>query len=568
MRMRFGRMAMWLTGMLLLVSSGLAMAQTLRAEVALTDAALSGPPAGAPVLRRVHAADDGTLRLALPRRPTPYWVRLTLDPALATGSDYRLVIEGPRTLAPVVFYPPGAAPTRMDGQSPEPRLMRQGWALKLPEGWPASSVAWLQVRLLTTEPLRLRVASADALAREQREQARSAMVVFTVLLLMAVAILAVYVVFRDLLYLSYAGYVTCMALYTVLLSGDAPELPLLSGLADYGVSARWGIPTLAVTLQLVFTRRILELDRLLPRAARLVGMLFWIHVLMFAALLLGRELVHDWYYLVGNTLLLTCAPIVLALPVLALRQGAAYARLYLLGWAPLVLVVALTAADQLALVDAPWASRVLPWAAVLECAVLALALSRHAAHRHRIALLARQSHGRDPLTGALNGESLVRMLEAWHQLGSLGARGYCLLMVDLDNFSELNTRHGRAVGDAVLQQVLMRVRALVRPEDIIGRLDGDSFAIVSECDRADGEPLARRVADALSARPFRIDGDSISITASVGLAFATSGEPVQALMRRARDALTRAHRVSCNAVSVAGEARVASHPPAPALVDT
>src|SRR3546814_6491904 len=54
------------------------------------------------------------------------------------------------------------------------------------------------------------------------------------------------------------------------LSGDAAEIPGLGGLVSGGATVRWGLATLAVVLQLVFSRRFLELDRVLPRAAVLV----------------------------------------------------------------------------------------------------------------------------------------------------------------------------------------------------------------------------------------------------------------------------------------------------------
>jgi len=557
---------LWLVCVLAgVLATGPAGAQALHVDLMLTHEALDGPPSAAPVERRVSATSDASLRIALPRRSAPYWLRLTLDGEVQAGDDRVLVLEGARSLGPVMFYPPGAAPQQVRGAGEEaPSLLQRGWALRLPEGWPQSSVAWLRVNAASTEPLHLRLVPAGQLAREQRERARGSVAAFTVLLLMSIAVLVVYVSFRDLLYLSYAGYLASIALYTVMVSGDATEMPGLAGLAAQGFVAAWALATLAIALQLVFTRRILELDRLMPRAARAIGVLFWIHVVLLAALLLGRELVHDWYYLVINALLIACAPAVLLLALLARRHGAAYATFYFFGWAPLLVVAMLTAANQLGALDAPWAEHVLPLAAVIESGVLAFALSRHAAHRHRIALFAQQTQERDPLTGALNGDALMHMLDSWAQLGSFGARGYCVLLVDLDNFSELNKRHGRAVGDAILQQALSRVRAVVRPDDVIGRLDGDSFAIVGECDRGDSGPFARRLGDALCGRPFRIDGDAIAVSASVGLAFSVRGESAHALMQRARDALLRSRRMGGNAVSLADDAQAA---PAEELVD-
>ncbi|MFD0739737.1 diguanylate cyclase [Lysobacter koreensis] len=542
--------------LLLLLVAGLCApplaAQSLQAELLLTQDDLDGPPASAPVLARVDAGARGRVaRVVLPQRVGSYWLRLTTDAAIAPGEDTLLVLEGAQGLGPVTFYPPAAEPrvVRESGQGGS-QLLRRGWVLSLPSGWPAASVAYLRVNGMTTQPLRLRLASAGEIAHGQRTHARYAIAAFTVLMLMAVAMLGIYVAFRDLLYLSYAGYLTAAGIHALLLSGDAGEIWGLANLAAYGATGNWAMATLAVALQLVFTWRFLELDRLLPRGAIAVKVLFWAHLALLATLLFGGARVHGWYYLVGNALLICTVPVLLAVAVLAWQRGATYASYYLLGWTPLFAVAALAASNQLGLVNAPWAERALPLAAVIESAVLALALSQHAANRHRIAVLAQQTLGRDPLTGALNREALEQMLESWHQLGSLGARSYGVLQLDLDRFGEINERYGRAVGDAVLQQALVRIRAVLRPDDTIARMPGDGFAVVTNCPPEDCHHLARRVADSFALRPFRIDGHEIAVSVSIGMASSQRGESVPALLARTAQALRSARGVGRNTVSM------------------
>lgn len=557
--------------LLLLIAGWLApplAAQSLQVDLLSTQGELDGPPVSAPVLARVSTAGPGDVaRVPLSRRDTSYWLRLTSDGAISTDDDRLLVLEGAQALGPVTFYPPAAEPrlVREAGRGGS-QLLRRGWALSLPSGWPASSVAYLRVNGTTTEPLRLRLASAGEIAREQRTHARYTVAAFTVLMLMALVMGWVYVVFRDLLYLSYAGYLTAAGIYALLLSGDANEMWGLANLAAHGPTGIWAMATLAVTLQLVFTWRFLELDRLLPRGAAVVRALFWAHVALLATLLIGRTHVHGWYYLVGNTLLIVSVPIVLVVAVMAWQRRATYAGYYLLGWVPLFAVAMLAAGNQLGLVDAPWAEQVLPLAAVAESAVLALALSQHAANRHRIAVLAQQTLGRDALTGALNRDALEQMLESWHQLGSLGARSYGVLQLDLDRFSEVNARYGRAIGDAVLQQALARIRGVLRPDDTIARMPGDGFAVVTDCPPEDCQHLARRVADSFAHRPFRIDGHEIAISVSIGLASSQRGESVPALLERTALALRSARGVGRNTVSVASPASEAA--PSVVVLDT
>jgi len=321
------------------------------------------------------------------------------------------------------------------------------------------------------------------------------------------------------------------------MSGDAAEMWGLSTLAASGYTGMWALATLATIFQLGFTVRFLELKRLLPRLGHIVRGIQFANIALLAVLLVGRERVHDWYYLAGNVLLLASIPIVLTIAVLAWRRGAAYAGYYLLGWTPLLLFVVLVATNPFGFAGGEWAERGLALAAVIESGVLALALSQHAANRHRIALLARQSLERDSLTGALNRPALEQMLAAWSQLGSLGARTYGLLLLDLDDFGAINARLGRAVGDAVLQQAQTRIRGVLRPDDTIARLEADCFGIVSECQSRECEQLARRLTDAFTQRPFRVDGHELAVSASLGLAMWQRGETVDTLFERAARAL-------------------------------
>jgi len=222
--------------------------------------------------------------------------------------------------------------------------------------------------------------------------------------------------------------------------------------------------------------------------------------------------------------------------------------------------VVLVAAHLLGVVNAPWAEQLLPAMAVLESGVLVMALSQHAANRHRLAVLARETVERDPLTGAMNAKAFHQLLESWQHLGVLGSKRYGLLLIDHDDLRQLNGRYGRAVGDAVLQQVLARIRGVLRPDDVVARLEADSFVVVTECDRKDCEQLAYRLSDVVGKRPLRIDGQAITATVSIGVAMSHPGDSVAMLLARAERALLSAR--------IAGHGAVGHEPvraPAPAM---
>lgn len=115
-----------------------------------------------------------------------------------------------------------------------------------------------------------------------------------------------------------------------------------------------------------------------------------------------------------------------------------------------------------------------------------------------------------------------------------------VLMLDLDRFKIVNDTLGHAAGDLVLAMVSDRLKSTVREDDVIARLGGDEFAILqmSPGHVTSVTTLATRIVDVIAARPFMLEGQSIYLGASVGIAIAPAdGEDPTALMRNADLAL-------------------------------
>lgn len=141
----------------------------------------------------------------------------------------------------------------------------------------------------------------------------------------------------------------------------------------------------------------------------------------------------------------------------------------------------------------------------------------------------------DPLTGALNRRGLPpRFAPGNHAL--LG-----IAVIDLDGFKAINDRHGHGVGDAVLVEVVRRLKGLGKGR--IVRLGGDEFALIAE--RADDAAIAlvgRRIRRVM-ARPFEVAGLTLTIGASVGVASTGDGSlDIDALIRAADGQVYRAKR--------------------------
>jgi diguanylate cyclase (GGDEF)-like protein len=133
----------------------------------------------------------------------------------------------------------------------------------------------------------------------------------------------------------------------------------------------------------------------------------------------------------------------------------------------------------------------------------------------------------DPLTGLPNRLLLQQRLEHAAQRAQRSHTNAAVLFVDLDRFKRVNDTHGHRVGDDLLCAIAERLASLVRPGDTLARFSGDEFVYLCEdlASPADVEAVAQRVDDAFI-EPFVLDGKELTVTASVGMAFAGPGEDV------------------------------------------
>jgi diguanylate cyclase (GGDEF)-like protein/PAS domain S-box-containing protein len=133
----------------------------------------------------------------------------------------------------------------------------------------------------------------------------------------------------------------------------------------------------------------------------------------------------------------------------------------------------------------------------------------------RIAQLART----DSLTGLANRTTFIEGLQRAFASSRRGAPQFAVLYLDLDRFKDINDTLGHPVGDRLLVVAADRIRSGIRETDTAARFGGDEFAILlSEItDLSDAGRLAEKLRVAL-AKPAKIDGNELRITASVGIA--------------------------------------------------
>ena len=140
----------------------------------------------------------------------------------------------------------------------------------------------------------------------------------------------------------------------------------------------------------------------------------------------------------------------------------------------------------------------------------------------------------DPLTDLPNRKLLHNRLQQEILRGERSSKQLVLIMTDLNHFKEINDTLGHHIGDLILQQTGERLFNIFRKTDTVARLGGDEFAILlPETNIEQAKLLTHKVTEDFS-RPFIVDGHTLNVDISIGLAeYPTHGDDVNILMQRA-----------------------------------
>ena len=141
----------------------------------------------------------------------------------------------------------------------------------------------------------------------------------------------------------------------------------------------------------------------------------------------------------------------------------------------------------------------------------------------------------DPLTRLANRRLLDVTISRALTIASVMDRPVTLMMVDVDHFKAINDSHGHPAGDQVLCALADTLqRTFPRRSDLVARYGGEEFAVLlSDTHGADSVMLAERLLEAVRNLRVEVDGKTISLTVSVGLAESLPSELPADLCRRA-----------------------------------
>jgi diguanylate cyclase (GGDEF)-like protein/PAS domain S-box-containing protein len=138
----------------------------------------------------------------------------------------------------------------------------------------------------------------------------------------------------------------------------------------------------------------------------------------------------------------------------------------------------------------------------------------------------------DALTGLMNRRRFEEELPIQAEAASRFDASLAVVLLDLDNFKDVNDTRGHSVGDELIRAVARVLRNQLRDNDVLARLGGDEFAVLLVAADADGAlEIAERLREAVSEHTHVVGGARLHVTASIGIALwdPSQGDPAELL---------------------------------------
>jgi diguanylate cyclase (GGDEF)-like protein len=167
---------------------------------------------------------------------------------------------------------------------------------------------------------------------------------------------------------------------------------------------------------------------------------------------------------------------------------------------------------------------------------------------------------RDELTDLPNRHLLLDRFNQAVKLADRHDKNVALLFLDLDGFKEINSKLGHSAGDELLRQIALRLVDGIRLSDTACRYGGDEFVVLlSEIGGKEGAFVVANSLRVNLAAPYLIDGASITITASVGIAIYPDDASGYGDLIQTADVAMYRHKARCAPAPIVVQPDIAEH---------
>ena len=158
----------------------------------------------------------------------------------------------------------------------------------------------------------------------------------------------------------------------------------------------------------------------------------------------------------------------------------------------------------------------------------------------------------DPLTGLHNRRSLFELGKIEFSRANRMNRPICCMMLDLDNFKQINDNYGHPMGDQVLQEFATRCKRSIREIDLIGRYGGEEFVVfLPETDIETAMQVAERLRASIVETPMKVSDQEVNVTVSIGVSRKDENTlELETLIARADQAMYIAKHKGRNRVAI------------------
>jgi diguanylate cyclase (GGDEF)-like protein len=347
-----------------------------------------------------------------------------------------------------------------------------------------------------------------------------------VLVGVSLTVLLFWAMLRERVYLLYSTSMALQMLFLLCSYGEAYAIPGLRSLATFGAPGIWFLATVSTMVSVLLLLDYADLRTRVPRLGRLMR---WLGIYLPAVLLLllvaPWPASKEWFPNAGNLLFLLTNLLAIAALALAWRGGGRHAGFILIAWVPLVLAFA--------------------------AVVLALGLADRMLTFRRERDTAQEHAERDWLTGVMNRGGIEHRLD-WAILNTRREQlPLSLLFLDLDDFKQVNDRHGHAAGDNCLRAVVRAISAELHYGDHLGRLGGEEFVLgLPGADRTRAMAMAEHLRKKVETQCRNVEGVEVALTVSIGVAECNAIDTVASLIKRADKAMYIAKHGGRNRVAM------------------
>lgn len=155
----------------------------------------------------------------------------------------------------------------------------------------------------------------------------------------------------------------------------------------------------------------------------------------------------------------------------------------------------------------------------------------------------------DFLTGLLNRRAMIKSIEAEENRFSRNEKEFVLIMIDIDNFKNVNDKYGHKCGDDVLQVITSLLESIIRKQDSFSRWGGEEFLLmITETGIKDAHVVGEKMRQAVEREAFQYDELNFNVTITLGIAEYNNTSNIDQCIRSADEALYQGKRDGKNKV--------------------